>query len=263
MNIEIVSDNMIQSMSTKLYKYQSFTVQTLENLKKMQLWFSKPDRFNDPFDPVAPYPSKIDESGIQKLYEWIYKSAPDKSNFASMYLTDGKPNDSFKNRAMETLKKVLVETGKLNTIGICCFSEINNDILMWAHYANGHRGFCLEFDARAFPIISAKQVVYSKVFPLFNFVEIIDEAKPTYRLILTKSEHWNYEKEWRVIIDNGDSGIIYDKQVLTGIYFGSAMPDLHKEILGNILSGSNTKIYEMKISSTEYKVTSVIYNSKN
>ncbi len=34
----------------------------------------------------------------------------------------------------------------LNNSSISCFSETNNDFLMWSHYANSHSGICLEFE---------------------------------------------------------------------------------------------------------------------
>jgi hypothetical protein len=34
----------------------------------------------------------------------------------------------------------------LNNSSISCFSETNNDFLMWSHYASSHSGICLEFE---------------------------------------------------------------------------------------------------------------------
>lgn len=34
----------------------------------------------------------------------------------------------------------------INSARITCFSKRPNNLLMWSHYANGLRGFCLEFD---------------------------------------------------------------------------------------------------------------------
>ena len=38
----------------RLYKYQSYNIQTIDNLLKQQLWFSNPLKFNDPFDCYIP-----------------------------------------------------------------------------------------------------------------------------------------------------------------------------------------------------------------
>ena len=31
-------------------------------------------------------------------------------------------------------------------VAITCFSEVNNEQLMWAHYAGSYSGFCIEYD---------------------------------------------------------------------------------------------------------------------
>jgi len=36
----------------------------------------------------------------------------------------------------------------LDSARISCFSRKNDNLLMWAHYANGLRGFCIEFDPK-------------------------------------------------------------------------------------------------------------------
>ena len=41
--------------------------------------------------------------------------------------------------AVESLTK-LVNEAREAVRGMCCFSEVNNDALMWGHYAHGNRG---------------------------------------------------------------------------------------------------------------------------
>lgn len=35
----------------------------------------------------------------------------------------------------------------LDHVGVLCLSESSEQTLLWAHYADGHRGVCVEFDA--------------------------------------------------------------------------------------------------------------------
>jgi hypothetical protein len=38
--------------------------------------------------------------------------------------------------------------------GVACFSALPDDLLMWAHYADKHRGVCLKFVGNRFePVI--------------------------------------------------------------------------------------------------------------
>jgi hypothetical protein len=54
----------------KLYKYQTYNVQTIDNLKNGCIWFSKPARFNDPFDCSIPY---VLENMSNDEWDTLYK----------------------------------------------------------------------------------------------------------------------------------------------------------------------------------------------
>jgi hypothetical protein len=88
---------MKHSLPPKLYKYQPYTTQSLDNLKNRQLWFSKPSRFNDPFDCAIHFEVAYQtEKEWGDLYEVYRKEIPDKRSFDKKYLTKGKVNQLFK-----------------------------------------------------------------------------------------------------------------------------------------------------------------------
>jgi len=65
---------MNQKVPPKLYKYQSYNTQTLNNLKNSLIWFSKPSRFNDPFDCSIVYLVEgMKDEDIQDLYDDLKK----------------------------------------------------------------------------------------------------------------------------------------------------------------------------------------------
>ena len=86
-------------------------------------------------------------------------------------------------------------------IGVVCFSERPDSILMWSHYANCHRGFALEFELDE---KSLEKVVYSTEAPqLPNETDTNIEAvrKEVFnRALRTKAIDWAYEREWRRIV---------------------------------------------------------------
>lgn len=49
-----------------------------------------------------------------------------------------------------------------NAVGVFCASTKRDDILMWAHYADSHKGICLEFDGYGTLLAHAHQVQYSQ-----------------------------------------------------------------------------------------------------
>ena len=67
----------------------------------------------------------------------IIRSAVGKTNFF-------KNLNSYKR--ITTEQYVDIMTNYVNSLGIFCLSERSDDILMWSHYSNGHRGVCLQFN---------------------------------------------------------------------------------------------------------------------
>ena len=58
---------------------------------------------------------------------------------------------------------------------------------MWAHYADGHKGLCLEFDANNVPFRNVDKVNYKTEYPDIDWPELIikkslDEYKKTYQM---------------------------------------------------------------------------------
>ncbi len=85
--------------------------------------------------------------------------------------------------------------------GLLCFSRTWNNPVIWAHYADQHRGICLGFDI---PKRYVKKVSYRrkrKPFP-DNFLKWSYRRKLNLmkELLFTKFDDWRYEDESRVSI---------------------------------------------------------------
>lgn len=63
---------------------------------------------------------------------------------------------------MSTLYKILDQS-----FGVLCLSECPDDILLWSHYADSHRGLCLEFDVAGQPTVFPRlhKVKYAQEYP--------------------------------------------------------------------------------------------------
>ena len=256
-----MTDSMTRTAPPKLYKYQPYNVQTLDNLKDRRLWLSKPARFNDPFDCAIRFQiTDMTEDDWKALYDKCREAAPAKVASDAKYSQEGRPNDRFKAEIIESAEKVFAERVEvmLHRRGVACFSEKVDDILMWAHYTEGHRGFCLEFDTSYDPFPKAFPVIYSDTLPTLNPTDVLVRGstdQPLMAMVNTKSSCWSYEKEWRVFHMEGDKEYGVDVSALTGVYFGCAMPFVHKEVIALVLAGSPTRLYEMDKSKTEFKVS--------
>lgn len=102
--------------------------------------------------------------------------------------------------------------------GICCFSRLNNSILMWSHYSNKHQGFCVEFDYSKLEL-NLFDINYIHDFKKVKFIKNRDAL---YHLIYTKSSEWAYEKELRSFVEpkDGDRKVEYNPNAIKAIYFG-------------------------------------------
>jgi hypothetical protein len=94
---------------------------------------------------------------------------------------------------------------------VFCVSEERDNLLMWAHYAQEHRGAVFEFwslPEEDNPLSVAQPIEYvDSPAPFFTEAEWIDDFTGVKRLdsgalyrryAYVKSRHWGYEKEWRV-----------------------------------------------------------------
>ena len=74
---------------SKLYKYQSCEPYAFSNLQQRQIWFSKPENFNGPFDSDINFTlTDIMEENLKSLFDSFRESAPDKNAFDSKYTQD-------------------------------------------------------------------------------------------------------------------------------------------------------------------------------
>lgn len=256
---------MIPTCPQKLYKYQPYQTWSLDNLKNRILWFSKPSKFNDPFDCMADFEiTNISNDDWRKLLIAYKTSEYYDESKNSNYEEDGIPSEEIKRKSLDTIKETLIEYREkvVNKNGVACFAESVDDILMWSHYADGHHGFCLEYDTNFHPFDIKEKVFpvnYSENIPIINPINIIINPGEMVlmELLKTKSSHWSYEKEWRLFHAEGDHEYGVEPSALTGIYFGYSMPFVHKEIISLILRDSPTKFYEMKKEKGKFSVVPV------
>ncbi|MHB1674976.1 MAG: DUF2971 domain-containing protein [Acidobacteriaceae bacterium] len=105
-----------------------------------------------------------------------------------------------------------------NTTAILCFSRNWDNILLWSHYGDSHKGICLGFDiSECDPgINSDTDVLYQpNLLKIRGQEDLPDIAN---RLHRTKHESWSYEQEVRMYVVLNDPP---DEKGLNWIEFGS------------------------------------------
>lgn len=253
-------------LPSKLYKYQSCNEYALNNLRNRSFWLSKPENFNDPFDCDINFQvGDFTEENMELLFDALSEDIPFKNTFEKVYHSGGKVTKLFEDAVKKSTQKATEKlVNRYKNFGVTCLSEINDDILMWSHYASSHQGFCLEFDTTTYPFrrtnndeqdAALEKVYYSDSYPMISLKYIALNQIPTLPqgLLGIKSSHWSYEREWRLFSMSGNIELAYDKTALTGVYLGCKITEENKEIIKSIL-GNSVPIYEMQRSTTEFKV---------
>jgi len=177
------------SLPEFIYKYVKLDDYFYELIRNKQLWFPSPKEFNDPFDcKLYLFPGVIN-TGWEYGFN-IPSLDVEKTDFKLLL----KVFDRLIDR--ENLTEALQI--KLDSCGICSFSKDSDNLLLWAHYADCHKGVCIKFRTdiliETFKIV--KPVVYYDDFP------ILDPLKDAQNAInfapFCKSKHWEYEEEVRI-----------------------------------------------------------------
>ena len=128
--------------------------------------------------------------------------------------------------------------------GVACFLDNKDNLLMWAHYADSHKGVCLKFDVlEALDFFApAKRVKYASSYPIYNY---LSDKNKVADLLFTKSKDWEYEGEVRVIKDKPDN-YTFPKSALKEVIFGCNITIGDKKTISAILSDKypGTKIVQ-------------------
>jgi hypothetical protein len=242
-----------------LYKFQSVTSNSLANLTNRQIWFSKPSEFNDPFDcAIRVDTAPIPEEDFDRLLDLYAKEGADPDSVETLFRPNGVPMDETKRRIGAAIAKAFEERQKtmLNERGVACFSARFNHLLMWSHYAEAHKGFCLQFSTENEPFGKALAVSYQEMIPSVNPVSVIRESDPPALMLMitTKSSCWQHEEEWRIFHEQPDIGFSYAPKSLVGMYFGARMSQANKLMIAKLLDGSPTELYQIELSHDSYSV---------
>jgi hypothetical protein len=232
-------------LPNRLYKYEPFTAQSLQNLKDQVIYFGSPRGFNDPYDcALTPRIKEPSDTEVERVRQH--------------YLTDltltPKIQHDFQTMTIEDLRRVIQKIGRkslhedtedfLSKRGVSCFSEVKDSLLMWSHYGDSCKGFCLEFRTDREPFQKTKKVTYTAQMPQVDVVQILcdGDQEQIGDLYCTKAEDWSYEREWRCIHGIAGTPFIYHTDTLTGVFLGPDMPFSQLEIIAMILGGQNDTV---------------------
>jgi len=220
-----------------LYKYRVWSEKFHKTLlTKGEIFLASPAQFNDPFDSSLPFryieKELTEENIFRKLLDVGRKAWPD--------LTE----EELHSRSYERQKSGVFQNGDYwkefhddfkrnihSTFGVISLTSKNDNLLMWAHYANSHKGMCIGLDRNIiYETISGTigPVNYARHFPEMSLFD--NTPANIIKMLNTKSEHWSYEDEYRLTkIHSANKVYTLPPEAITQIVLGCNMPMKEKE----------------------------------
>lgn len=248
---------------TLLYKYRSFATDKYVGFARdiilnHQLYCAPPRSFNDPFDCHASFCFEATEGEkIDRAVARLCKEDP--------YLPEDEARISAPQRykMVESIGPEQIRSLVENKLGVVSFAAVLDNLLLWAHYASGHSGICIQFSASELAhgefFGNILPVEYEIELPVVSFYRD-NQIQQVRKHLLTKSRDWAYEYEWRIIVKNRQEQPYYsfDPKLVTAVYLGCQMSlekrALVQEWLRNRDSSTRPRIFQARPSNTAYRL---------
>jgi len=151
------------TLPTQLFYFCPINIQTLQMLSSNLLWFSHPKQFNDPFD------------------SYLLKHIIMKKNSHDEKGTD--------------VSQIV------NEIRIRSLSSEINEVLLWSHYAEGHKGMAIEIELNREQLALQHVAIAPVTYKTLSDQNIIKD-KPGGSIpdfYFSKEIFWEYEHEYRML----------------------------------------------------------------
>lgn len=211
-----------------VYRMRSINRYLFDTLINKEMWFSNPSDFNDPFDcDINMTFNDSEHSSIQNYFDNYLKK-----QFSSKELEGIDQNNISTVDFGFLLNKVAKRVAQRK--GIACFMSNCDNLLMWAHYADSHKGVCLKFDILEDTefFSPAKKVSYTNEYPVYNYLK--DKNDFVKQMFFTKSNEWSYEGEIRVL-KNKKENYKFNEKCLKEVIFGCNTSESDKKTLKKIM----------------------------
>jgi hypothetical protein len=245
---------------TLLYKFRAldnaeFAADILLNHR---LFAAPPSSFNDPFDcNESDSFSATEEEKIDRAVARIRKEDPSVGDEKARRLAPDRC------KSAETNGSARNRTWKESELGVVSLAGTVTNPLLWAHYASGNSGICIEFCASQLRHLeffgNALPVVYQSERNEVNFYRD-DPMERVRKHLLTKSRHWEYEQEWRIIVQNRQQQkyVYFDPTLVRAVYLGCRITAEKREIVRGWLSkraaSPAPRLFQADVSDTEYEL---------
>jgi hypothetical protein len=258
----------LQDLPPVLYKFRRFDEYGWRMLSELEVFFSSPKHLNDPLDTRIPV---LYEQGtfkqmyaknaeMMKLINGDMSRKELKRRARELAITtyrnrnDPERCEAFRTATAEEMDQMA---------GILSLSAIRDHTLMWSHYADGHRGFCIGIDSRKL-LRFADRLAYSGIHLLLDKVRYYMELPKLnpYKLtesqifmtkLFCKSQEWSYELEYRLLCgERPDFTLQLAPNILHSVSLGAKCPVADRQ---RVIELMNNKGYSAAIEEARFGET--------
>ncbi|ANQ19416.1 DUF2971 domain-containing protein [Vibrio natriegens] len=283
----------------RIFRFRNLNSLEVDAIKNTYLWFSSFDSLNDPFEGIMHFDKSsissdtrikyyrkclsrqkgLSEEQANEIIQRIYISHQNTVDIKSL-------EDHIDQLLEAEFWRFYAKEHRSNNF-VCCVSMQKeekkfpaplNNMMMWAHYANGFRGICIEFDSQELisslnvnngnSKIVSEPVLYPEhdelpSYDLESFcksalLDNTDTSINILRAMCTKEKSWAYENELRLISPVQGKNF-YNKDSIRSLYvpLRHKLDDENKKqwtILKEFCEKNSIPIYGVKIHSTHYKL---------
>ena len=220
-----------------LYHWQPFARDRLITiLREHKIWCSQPSAFNDPWDCKPYYNTELlnDQQERERHIEWYAeitrRHRPDiPADFIANTQKELRENhELLLKRTIECSEEMWAAVDQ--RYRVYCLGPNVHNTLMWANYSDSHKGICLEFSTRNKLICCALRVEYSREFPVMR--QYSNDPDESLVALLTKSDSWDYEKEYRLVAQEKGFATAHETLITEGNYLALPNDALTSIIVG-------------------------------
>lgn len=276
-----------QHLPARVYRYRRFDDNglNLRSIRENEIWLSRALDLNDPFEcgltvDYTELDRKLMPRALARLADKLDLPEPARTHvlesrswdeLMERVVSHSPGNDAEKAKKLEALRAVSEESQRLPALQlrhffqqgtkIACFTTRHDSMPMWAHYAENHGGFCIEYATADFPDQHWKNlhpVLYSD--SRVDFTPWLEPGQHSRFVAIVAASHkateWSYEDEWRLVAPDGseDKGILWHMPKPTALYFSHGIKAANKAALIDTSVSCGIPFFEMKLHETRYSL---------
>ena len=263
-----------KAVPDRLFKFYGINDGTEKHLLADEITLKKASEFNDPFDSLV----YSDKSKIYSEFKQYFFS---QDLFFTKKISDEMMQSELDEMYPETYK-MLQEYSYI----MCLTPDVTSQ-LMWAHYADSHKGYALEYSGENLKAVCDSYDKYYNKYLLpveytkrrydatcavervleYRFAtehglsyRQLDDTLELIKPLLYKSDDWKYEKEWRLIlnclVDN--AAVRIDRKMTKqikpkAIYLGCNISEQNEELFRSIALKKSIPVKKMKMNNESYE----------